>query len=268
MKHKFIPPTVTVEELTKALYETNIQLDQANKQLIRYSNEQAELFTNLSHDLRSPISALLGSIEYLLTLEDWNIQETDDILHMMQKKANFLNSLINDIFLLSSMDAQDKQLHLEIVNAGMFFEEFFYSCLTDKKYEQRELISQIPDEFPYDITIDTKLIIRVLDNLFSNALKYSNPGDQIICRLTKLDDSSLQLDVIDTGIGIAEETRQHIFERTYMGSIARTPSENTGCGLGLSIAQSIIKRHGGEIWCQSEYEKGSCFSFTLPISKT
>ena len=268
MKNRFIPPTVTVEELTKALYEANIQLDQANKQLIRYSNEQAQLFSNLSHDLRSPISALLGSIEYLLMLEDRSTQETEDILYMMQKKANFLNSLINDIFLLSSMDSKDKQLHFETVNAGMFFEEFFYSCLTDKKYDHRQLISQIPDEFPYNISIDTKLMIRVLDNLFSNALKYSNAGDQIICKLEKLNTAALQFDVIDTGIGIQEEIRQHIFERTYMGLKARTPNETTGCGLGLSIAQSIIKRHDGEIWCNSEYGKGSCFSITLPIIKS
>ena len=116
------------------------------------------------------------------------------------------------------------------------------------------------------LRIDIQKIIRVLDNLFTNAAKYSDDGAEIRLSAQKSEDRKMLIvSVSDTGYGISEEALPYIFGRTYTVSSARTPNSKTGSGLGLSIVKAIIERHGGTIRCESEQDKGSSFIFTLPI---
>jgi signal transduction histidine kinase len=142
-------------------------------------------------------------------------------------------------------------------------EEFYYECTVDKKYSNRNLLLDIQEYSPCIVHIDAKNFIRVLDNLFNNALKYSKKGDNIVLRLT-LKDSSVFIMVEDTGIGIKADQVTHVFQRSYMADSARTPDSKQGFGLGLSIAKSIIEQHTGSISCNSTYGKGSCFCIMLP----
>lgn len=266
-KTPFVTPELTVEELSIALYRANQKLDQANKELIQSQREKSDLFANISHDLRSPVTAIQSAVEYLLSIEQLDKEEIVPILQMIHRRIDFLEQLINDIFLLSSIDSSKDVMHYETINIGMFLEDFFYCTEADAKYNKRKLILDVPTTFPHLVLIDGKMIYRVLDNLFTNALKYSEDGATICLHTEKKDANTVLISVSDTGIGIAENELEKVFDRTYMSCQARTPSNVTGCGLGLSIAKSVVECHGGKIWCESSFGKGSTFSFTLPIER-
>lgn len=266
-KKEFIKPEITVEELSSALFHMNQNLEKANKQLKKAKKDQQDVFTNISHDLRSPITAIRNIVEYMMSLENWDRDEITGLIKLMSKRINYLDQMINDIFLLNTVSSKLYVLSLERINIGILLEEFFYENEMNGKYEQRKLELDVPEAFPYMVEIDCKMILRVLDNLFSNALKYSMQNSTIRLFAMHFKEKFIKIGVSDNGIGIESTEIEKIFDHTYMVQSARTPKEFTGCGLGLTIAKSIVEMHGGTIWCESEYGRGSVFSFTIPIIK-
>lgn len=266
-KRRYHKPKLTIDELSAALYVANEELKHKNEELVEMERSRSEMFANISHDLRSPITAIRSAIEYVSSLSILEKEELEKTFELITSRIISLESLINDIFLMTTLDNRAVDLNKEVVAIGPLLEEYFFSCGADVKYQARELILQVQESFDYPVMIDPLRIIRVLDNLFTNALKYSNQGDQIILGAEKLDHEIL-IWVRDTGIGIPSEYIDKIFERCFTVSSSRTPHSATGSGLGLSIAELIIQRHGGKIWCESELGKGSTFYFTLPIVTT
>lgn len=262
-KSKFIEPELTVSELSRALYKANQQLSDTNQKLIEAKRERDEIFANISHDLRSPITAIRNTLELIKSSENMSKEELNKMLELIDKRSHYLEDLINDVFLLSSLDIK-KEIHPEKLNIGMFLEEFYFTTETDNKFAKRELILDVPQDFPHDVNIDPNLFLRVLDNLFSNALKYSNDNASITLGVTLKNASTVQIYIKDTGIGMAKEHLEHIFERTYRIDEARTPGSSGGCGLGLAIVKSIVDMHKGEIYCESTIGKGSTFYIELP----
>ena len=264
-KPAFEKPELTVEELSIALFQANQKLDLANKQLILNEKERSDFYANISHDLRSPMAAINSSIEYLLSQSTWDEKEVRSILTLIQGRSKFLTQMINDIFMLSALDTSRKSVQPEPIDIGYYLEEFFYDCAADSKYNSRILRLQVPYELDCIVNIDPNLMQRVLDNLFTNALKYSFPGASIILGAKETDDHQILIFVSDTGIGISQENLEKIFERSYMVEDARTPGFTQGCGFGLAIAKSIVTKHNGTIWCESVLNEGSTFYIKLPI---
>lgn len=265
-KAPFTKPRFIVEDLSFALYQANQKLELANQELKNKDTERTQMLANISHDLRSPITAIHNSIEYFLSLETYDQKDLNPILMLMKSRIVLLEKLINDLFLLSSLDFNENKLTLTKVNIGIFLEEFYFSCSADNLYKERQMILDIPTDFPYFVNIDNLMIVRVLDNLFINALKFSKKDSYIKLTAFTCGQEYVTISVSDNGIGIKEEYLSKIFDPTYMISSARTPSTTSGSGLGLSIAKSIINLHHGEIWCESEYHSGSTFYFTLPLT--
>lgn len=266
-KSIFIKPELSVEELSLALFRANQNLSETNKQLQESERLRLELFSNLSHDLRSPISTLRSYVEYLLSFDTLDEKEVTTTLGQMHAKVLTLDHLMNELLLISTLDSNiDGSLNYEGIQIGIYLEDFFYSCQVDKKYSQRELELKVPSNFPYYVSIDPKMFLRVLDNLFTNALKYSSPG-AFISLNAEYQNNEIIISVADSGTGIEAAYLDKIFERTFMVSKARTSSNTSGCGLGLSIASSIIKKHKGRIWCESTVGKGSTFYLALPRSE-
>ena len=265
-KNTFIPPDLTVEELSKALFSANRSLEEKNQELIHSQKEKLDFFSNLSHDLRSPITALHSSLDYLSVLLQNNTQESEvtNTLTIMENRLSYLENIVNDIFLLSSLDASAREFHFEEIPIGCFLEDFFFSCEADSKYQERQLILQVPEQSNSVVFVDTHMLTRVLDNLFSNALKYSHTQDTICLSLQEMPDF-ICISVADSGIGISSENINKVFDRTFQESSARTPDKQCGCGLGLSIVKMIVEKMGGQVSCKSVLKKGSTFSFTLPF---
>lgn len=266
-KLSFQEPELTVSDLSKALYETNRKLDQTIR-------ERDEIFSNISHDLRAPITAIHNAIEYLESLDHISEEDIHDTLPIISERTQILEQMINEIFLLTKLDSQTSLLHPEKLCIGAFLEDFFYnSCDADSRFQNRQLVLDVPEAFNYELMLDPFYMTRVLDNLFGNALKYTSAGDTIslsaslhTCTNNSGSDTAyIQLAVSDTGKGICKEDLPHIFERTYMAVSARTPSENSGAGLGLTICKRIIELMRGRIWCESQEGKGSHFYIELPL---
>lgn len=127
-KSHFEKPELSVEELSHALYEVNLKLQEANKKLTAQEKKRLEFYANISHDLRAPITALSNSIEYMLSNQQLSHEEMLDTLSIMQKRTKYMEHLINDIFLLSSLDSSDSKVHKEQVDMRFLLEDYFYLC--------------------------------------------------------------------------------------------------------------------------------------------
>lgn len=264
-KTSFAKPELSTEDLTKALYQITKELDASNSLLRKTQQQKDLLLANISHDLRSPITAIRNSIEYLLTLEAPTKEEIDATLLLIKRRSIYLETLINDVFLLSSIGVNNSLFHMEVVNLTYLLEDFYFTTLEDNRYKDRILSLKVAPDLEASVSIDTKMFVRVLDNLFTNALKYSYP-DAHITLGAFLETQEVHIYVQDTGIGIEPEHLENIFEVSYMVESARTPGESTGTGLGLSIVKAIIQQFHGTIWCESTPQVGSTFHITLPLA--
>ncbi|MCI7791344.1 MAG: HAMP domain-containing histidine kinase [Lachnospiraceae bacterium] len=263
-KSHFEKPELSVEELSHALYEVNLKLQEANQKLIAQEKKRLEFYANISHDLRAPITALSNSIEYMLSKQQLSHEEMLDTLSIMQKRTRYMEHLINDIFLLSSLDSSDSKVHKEQVDMRFLLEDYFYLCEADTRYENAKLTLELPDDLQLTMYVDPALIQRVLDNLFTNALKYSK-GTPDITLGSYVEKNEFIIYVQDHGVGIAKKHLSKIFDRSYMIEKSRTPDSESSSGFGLSIVKSIVEHHNGTVTCESELEKGSRFIIRLPL---
>lgn len=265
-KNTFSKPELGTEDLALALYNVTQKLEEANSILRETQQQKDLLFANISHDLRSPITAIRNSIEYLLSMDSIDKEELTSTLNLMERRSIYLENLINDVFLLSSININHNLFHYETLNLTFLLEDFFFTVSEDSRYDSRKLCLDVPEDFNARVSIDSKMLLRALDNLFTNALKYSYDGASISLNAF-LDNQTVHVTVKDTGIGIEEEHLNKIFDTSYMVESARTPSSTTGTGLGLSIVKAIIEHFGGIIWCESKVGIGSTFHFTLPLAE-
>ena len=143
-------------------------------------------------------------------------------------------------------------------------EDYYYQCEADSRYEQASLHLDITDDLESTLNVDPVLIQRVLDNLFTNARKYSKDTPDITLGARREDDFFIFY-VEDHGIGIAKKNLEKIFDRSFMVEKSRTPGAQASSGFGLSIVRSIIERHDGTVTCESEIGKGSRFTIRLPL---
>ncbi len=272
-RKKFSEPKLdTIEGLTAKLLEVNHKLQESE-------NARTQMLENISHDLRAPLTAIRSAVDYLMDIKD---EDEPDVLEIRQlaglidMRTRTLEVLVNDLYYLTSLDNINNQFKFEEVPLGAFLEEYYLSATIDDKYDNRELKLILDEDYPYMVMMDVSRLTRVMDNLFTNALKYSKDGDTItlgayVPETSELNSVFAEYDgsryaafyVRDTGIGIAQEKVHRVFDRMFMVSDSRTPSKTTGSGLGLAIVKGIIEKHNGMIVCESELEKGSCFTIYL-----
>lgn len=263
-KIEFEKPELSVEDLAIALHQANRKLTDTNKRLIESERKRYELLSNISHDLRSPISSLRGYVEYLLTFQNLDQEEVHKTLEQMHHRLLSLDYLLNEMLLYTRLESAETPIRLKPVQIGPYLKAFFQACRADLRYSQRRLTDRVPDPFPYYALLDAEMFDRALDNLFTNALKFSSQNDEIMLDAA-IRNKRILISVKDTGIGIDKKHLSLIFERTYMVSDSRTPQHLKGCGLGLSIVSSIMKKHNGTVHCESTPGKGSAFYLSLPL---
>ena len=260
-KHIYNAPSLTIEDLSRALYDSNLKLNSLMK-------ERDEFFANISHDLRSPIAAIRSSVEFLQSTNDLDDAKRNEIYTLIDSKTKSLEYMINEIFLLTKLSTKDDMLHPEIIPCGFFLEEFFFTNQPDSKFDKANLKLDVPLDLDCNINIDPHYFERVLNNLFDNALRHLYEGGHITLSAQTDDNNRIVLiSVIDDGEGISDEDLPKIFDRSYMGNSSRTPGKNSGAGLGLSICHKIIELSGGSIRCTSKTgrDHGTIFTITLPV---
>ena len=249
--------------LFEALRERAERLARAHRELQESDRLRTEFVQNISHELRTPLTFIRGYVELLLngTLGRLTQQQRESLQIVAERTAR-VTQLVNDILTLQQVNRGD--LHLVPV---MLQQIAHAEVRSAKAMAQQEGLTLVEDYAP-DLKPalgDQERLGRVFGNLIGNAIKFTPDGGTIMVRLTN-DGESVRADVIDEGIGIAQDNLTRIFERFYQvdGSSKR---RFRGTGLGLAIVKEIVDAHGGTITVSSEIGTGSTFSFTVPVAR-
>ncbi|EAG2509353.1 cell wall metabolism sensor histidine kinase WalK [Listeria monocytogenes] len=228
----------------------------------KVDQERRDFVSNVSHELRTPLTSMHS---YLEALSDgaWEDKEiAPRFLEVTQNETERMIRLVNDLLKLSRMDGGREQLEKSFVN----FTDFFNHIIDRFEMMKKETIMfkrHIPRE-PVIIEIDEDKVMQVLDNIISNANKYSPDGGRISFYLKKFEDE-IEVSIADEGLGVSDEDLANVFDRFFRVDKARS-REMGGTGLGLAIAREVIEAHGGRIWAERNKNKGTIIKFTLPYS--
>ena len=223
-----------------------------------------ELIGNVSHDLRTPISSIQGYAETLLMKgSDLSAEEQTKYLNIIVSGTQRLKLLVNDLFELSKLEAQQVKLDLEPLSLG----ELVHDVVNKQKLLATEkgitIHTILAKNLPI-VEVDVQKIDRVLQNLVDNAIKFCRKGDTIKIELDATRPESVEVRIIDSGTGISEKDLPHIFDRYFKSGVS---AKHGGTGLGLAIVKRIVELHGSTIKVQSRVDEGTSFSFELPVSK-
>lgn len=221
-----------------------------------------EFVANVSHELRTPLTLIKGCVETLLEGAKDDPETSVRFLQTIKKHSDRLNFLIQDLLTISKLESGQTKLNLEKLNIRKIVQDI----IEDLKKRAIERNVQIHNNISGDIEIvaDAERIKQVFYNLIDNAIKYGRIGGNVWINESK-DESVLTISVKDDGPGIPPEARERIFERFFRVDKARS-REQGGTGLGLSIVKHIVQAHGGKVWVESQFGKGSIFYFTIPLS--
>ncbi|QJD82499.1 sensor histidine kinase [Cohnella herbarum] len=257
-----------IEERTEELQRSYQTLEEAKVELERMEQSRTQLVSNISHDLRTPITLLQG---YMEALKDNVISEPaqrDNTIKLMLSKVEGLNSLIQDLFDISVLEAKKVELTLENIPLADWKERLTEQYEMEMQSKGIDFSCALaPEEtLSESVTIDVLRMDRVFANLLYNAVRYTPNGGTI--RITMSTDSvhsQVEVLVEDSGAGIEPGDLPHIFDRFYKKDKSRHSSSG-GSGLGLSIAKEIVELHGGTISAFNPQEGGSAFRILLPMT--
>lgn len=225
----------------------------------RLENMRRDFVANVSHELKTPLTAVRGFAETLLT-GDVPQADVDKYLGVILKHADRLGNLIDDLLELSRIESRKVPLQHAAVDVGRVAASVMSGM--EPQLRAKSLTVKLLDESPGDALADRRAVEQVLTNLLDNAAKYTNAGGHIEVRV-RSDRDAVRVDVQDDGIGIPDEDLPRIFERFYRVEKARS-RDLGGTGLGLAIVKHLVQAMDGEISVESEVGRGAIFSFTLP----
>lgn len=226
--------------------------------------ERREFVANVSHELRTPLTTMRSYIE-ALSDGAWKDEEiAPRFLNVAQNETERMIRLVNELLQLSKMDSKDYKLRKEWVNFVGFFNQIIdrFELTKEKNITFKR---KLPNHAVF-IEIDEDRLTQVLDNIISNALKFSPEGGMIKFSMQE-NDNKIVISISDQGVGIPKANIKRIFDRFYRVDKARSRKLG-GTGLGLAIAKEMVEAHGGNIWASSVEGKGTTISFSLPYVKT
>jgi signal transduction histidine kinase len=236
-------------------------LAEQNERLREADRLKDEFVALISHDLRTPLTSIMGYLE--LSMDDATIAaDTRGYLEVVQRNSDRLLRLVNDLLFVARLEAGELDLNrLELGLAAIVRQsvEEAKPRAQDRGVELRAQVQEVPD-----VRADRGRMYQLLDNLISNAIKFTPEGGHVEVRLAARG-ARVRLEVADTGIGISPAEQAHLFERFFRASTA-TEHQIPGTGLGLYIANAIVDAHGGEIDVESEQGAGTTFVVELPVA--
>ena len=260
LRQHFFAATVAAVRTTQANGAVVVLHDITD--LRKLERVRRDFVANVSHEFRTPLTAIQGFSETLLGGAMNDPQNRDRFLGIILEHARRLARLTDDLLMLSKMDADRLELELRRLPV----EQLVAGCVETaqpRAVEKDLRLSVNLDKKLPDIAGDRRRLTEVLQNLLDNAIQYTPAGGQIMVSAEKRD-GEVVFTVSDTGIGIPQADQPRIFERFYRVDVARS-REVGGTGLGLSIAKHLMEAHGGRLWVESEVGQGSQFRFSVPI---
>jgi signal transduction histidine kinase len=239
-------------------------IEEKSRQLEVASQHKSEFLANMSHELRTPLNAIIGFSEVLSERMFGELNEKqDEYLKDIHASGQHLLSLINDILDLSKIEAGRMELAVTDFDLPTTIDNAL--TLVRERAGRRGIgLHMAVDERLGQIRADERKIRQVLLNLLSNAIKFTPEGGRIDVRAIPTD-GLVEVSVSDTGVGIAPEDQEAVFEE--FRQVGTSEKKVEGTGLGLALSRKFIELHGGKLWVKSQVGEGSTFTFTLPVRR-
>lgn len=251
-------------DLEKKVEERTVEIQHQAERIAELGKQKDELLGMVAHDLRTPLTGLLGFAEIALQGVERGVaaERLREDLEVIRATAVEMNDLLTDLLDVSKIEAGKVTITPQLTDVCELIED---SCRRYRLWAQSKQIQfqvRMSRDLP-NVKLDGRRIQQVLNNLVSNACKFSSGGDTITLAVQR-SEGALEFSVTDTGQGMPQEDLTKLFTRFEQGSSRATKGER-GTGLGLAIAKKIVELHGGQIWVESKKGVGSRFVFTLPM---
>lgn len=251
-----------LNQKTKQLEEQQKKIESQNKKLKELSQLKSQFLANMSHEMRTPMNAIMGFSQMLLRNYPEPItQKQEDLVSRIFNNSKHLLNMLNEVLDFSKIESGNTKLNAEKFDVG--------DLVTNTVEELRSLA--VKKNLPLKIDLDTEAtkivndreyLRRVLINLIGNAIKFTDEG-QVSVKMAEIDSEKLEIAVIDTGIGIAPEHLENIFEAFHQVDLTLS-RKHCGTGLGLAISSKLVKAMGGKISVESKLGQGAIFRVQLP----
>ncbi|WP_434310617.1 ATP-binding protein [Hominifimenecus sp. rT4P-3] len=251
-----------ISELCMGFEEMRLRLKENSEEKMQYDADNKVLISNISHDLKTPITAIKGYVEGILDGVASSPEKLDKYVRTIYNKANDMDKLIDELTLYSKIDTNRIPYNFSKIK----IDDYFNDCVEELKLE----LSAKNIELTYynylteDVTIigDTEQLKRVINNIISNSVKYMDKKKGLINIRIRDSGDFVQIEIEDNGRGISGRDLPYIFDRFYRADASRNSSTG-GSGIGLSIVRKIIEDHGGRIWATSKESTGTIMHFVL-----
>ncbi len=246
----------------KELIKTAERLAKTNEELIKLSNAKTEFVQILSHEMRTPLTAILEGSNLLYE----NCQEADakKLLQLIKNNAQKLFELINDLLDLTKIESGRIELLPQAVDINKIFSQLINNLQVIAKEKGVKIIKEIDEKIPLAF-VDENAFYRIIVNLLSNAVKYSKENGEIRIRaFPHFQEKKIIISIKDNGIGIPKSEQYKVFQK-FAQIVHPGYQPIKGTGLGLALCKELVEKSGGSIWFESEEHKGTTFYFTIPI---
>jgi signal transduction histidine kinase len=240
------------------------EIEQKSRELEAASRHKSEFLANMSHELRTPLNAIIGFSEVLSERMFGELNDKqDEYLKDIHASGQHLLSLINDILDLSKIEAGRMELEVTEFDLPTAIDNAL-TLVRERAARRSIALNTAVDERVGQVHADERKIRQILLNLLSNAIKFTPEGGRIHVEARSVNES-IEVSVTDTGVGIAPEDQDSVFEEFRQVGTAEKKVEGTG--LGLALSRKFIELHGGKIWVESQVGEGSTFTFTVPVRR-
>lgn len=242
--------------------QMRLQLKENAEEKMQNEKKSKELVSNISHDLKTPITSIKGYVEGIMDGVADTPEKIDKYIKTIYNKANDMDRLINELTTYSGIDSNKIPYHFHVLNIADYFQDCVEEVGLD--LEQKDIQLNYTNLAPADtcIVADPEQLKKVINNIISNSVKYMG-HDKGIIDIRILDEGeSVRIEIEDNGKGIAAKDIGNIFERFYRTDSSRNSLQG-GSGIGLSIVKKIIEDHGGYVWATSKEGEGTCMHFVI-----
>jgi signal transduction histidine kinase len=251
-----------IGELAEAFEGMRLQLKSSVEQQLQYENNRKELISSISHDLKTPITAIKGYVEGIMDGVADSPEKIDRYIRTIYIKANDLDRLIDQLFLFSKLDVKKLPFNFEEIDINGYLADCTEEMRFDTERSGVSLHYHTEIREPVIVMADRENLKRVITNVVENAVKYMGQENGKIDVYLTVNQTMAIIKIEDNGKGIPQEKLPFIFDIFYRADVSRNSSTG-GSGLGLAISKRIIEEHGGQIWVESTAGKGTSILFTL-----
>ncbi|WP_291569224.1 HAMP domain-containing sensor histidine kinase [Clostridium sp. UBA4548] len=250
-----------IAQLSQTFEEMRLRLKESLELQQQYEENRRELISNISHDLKTPITSIKGYVEGIKDGVADTPEKMDKYVTTIYTKAIYMDNLINDLFLFSKLDLNKENFKYQKVDMVSYIKDCVDEISFDIDTSEVELASILPEKLIY-AEIDVQQIKRTIMNIVGNSIKYKKDEKLKVDIVLSESKDYITVEIKDNGKGIPAESLSYIFERFYRSDVSRGTTVG-GTGLGLAIAKKIIEEHKGKIWAESELGEGTSIFFSL-----